>query len=166
VSLALAANPGNTTLGGTVTTNASAGVATFNNLTLTRAASGYTLAVSGGSLNAATTSSITIVAATASQWVITTQPPASVRTGAAFGLVVTAEDRFGNVATSFNKSVTLSIGTNPGHAKLGGTVTRSASAGVVTFTGLTLSRLGAGYTLIASGNGLSSATTKPFIVTA
>jgi hypothetical protein len=164
VSLALAANPGGATLGGTVTMNASAGVATFTGLTLTKAASGYTLAASGGGLSTATTSGITIVAAAASQWVITTQPPASIAVGAAFGLVVTAEDPFGNVATSFTSSVTLATASNPGGATLGGTVTRSASAGVATFTGLALNRIGTGYTLIASGNGLSSATTNPFNV--
>ena len=47
VTVGLASNPGGTTLGGTVTVAASGGVATFSGLTLTKAASGYTLYVSG-----------------------------------------------------------------------------------------------------------------------
>jgi hypothetical protein len=165
VTLALGNNPGAAALGGTTTLNATAGVASFTGLTLNKAASGYTLIASGGTLSAATTSSTTIVAATAAQWVITTQPPASVAVGAPFGLVVTAEDGFGNVNTSFNSGVTLTLGSNPGAATLGGTVTGNATSGVATFTGLTLNQAGAGYTLIASGSGLSAATTSPFSVT-
>jgi LysM repeat protein len=166
VSLTLAANPGGATLGGTITINANAGVATFTGLTLNKTASGYTLQASSGSLSVATTSSVTVATAAAAQWVITTQPPASVTAGASFGLVVTAEDSFGNVNTSFNNSVTLALGSNPGGATLRGTVNRNATAGVVTFSGLTLNRAGAGYTLIASGGSLSSATTNPFNVAA
>jgi hypothetical protein len=144
VRLALGANPGGATLGGTVTVNASAGVATFTGLNLTRAASGYTLVASGGSLSPATTSAIQVVAATATQWVVTTEPPASVTAGSGFGLTVTAEDRYGNVATSFNNSVALAIASNPGGATLGGTVTLNASAGVATCSGLTLNMAASG----------------------
>ncbi len=126
VSLALAANPGGATLGGASTGTAQAGVMTFTGLTLNKAALGYTLAASGGSLTAATTNSITIVAAPASQWVITTQPPASVTAGAGFGLVVAAEDSFGNVAPSYTGSVSLALASNPGGATLSGRPSRRA----------------------------------------
>ena len=46
MTVALANNPGGATLGGTLTATASDGVATFSGLTLTTAASGYTLEVS------------------------------------------------------------------------------------------------------------------------
>ena len=54
---------------------------------------------------------------------MTTQPPASVTAGSGFGLVVTAEDGFGNVDPTFTGSVTLALANNPGGATLGGTLT-------------------------------------------
>ncbi len=164
VSLALASNPGGATLGGASTGTAQAGVMTFTGLTLNKAALGYTLAASGGGLTAATTNSITIVAAQASQWVITTQPPASVTAGAGFGLVVAAEDSFGNVAPSYTGSVSLALASNPGGATLGGASTLSASAGVATFTGLTLNKAGGPDSLQASGGTLTAATTTGILV--
>ena len=69
VTLALANNPNAATLGGTFTINASAGVATFAGLTLDKAGAGATLRASGTGLSSATTSTITVNAATASQLV-------------------------------------------------------------------------------------------------
>ena len=54
---------------------------------------------------------------------MTTQPPASVIAGIGFGLVVTAEDAFGNVDPTFTGIVTLALASNPGGATLGGTLT-------------------------------------------
>src|SRR5262249_60909792 len=51
VTLALASNPGGGTLGGTLTVTASGGVATFSDLTLTKAASGYTLTTTTSALS-------------------------------------------------------------------------------------------------------------------
>ncbi len=164
VALALAANPGGATLGGVLTGTASAGAFTFTGLMLNKAAMGYTLAASGGSLSAATSNSITIVAAPASQWVIATQPPASLTAGVAFGLVVSAEDSFGNVAPSYTGNVSLALAANPGGATLGGAVTQSASAGVASFTGLTLNKAGGPYSLKASGGTLTAATTNGILV--
>ncbi len=48
VTLALGANPGGSTLGGTATVNAVAGLATFSTLSLNRTGTGYTLAASSG----------------------------------------------------------------------------------------------------------------------
>ena len=60
VTLALGANPGGSTLSGTATVAAVAGVATFSNLSLNRAGIGYTLAASSGVLTGATSSPFTI----------------------------------------------------------------------------------------------------------
>src|SRR5207248_242315 len=75
VALALASNPGGTSLGGTPSVAAVGGVATFSALSLNNAAAGYTLQVTGGGLSGATTSPIAVIAAPATQLVITTQPP-------------------------------------------------------------------------------------------
>ncbi len=54
VTVALGANPGKATLGGTTTTNAVNGIATFANLSIQNVSAGYTLTASSGTLLDAT----------------------------------------------------------------------------------------------------------------
>jgi hypothetical protein len=95
-----------------------------------------------------------------SQLVITSQPPASVVVGSAFGLTVQVKDGLGNLVTSGN--ATVALGNNPGNATLGGNLTAPIVNGVATFSGLTLSQTGTGYTLTvtAGGNTGTQATTS------
>ena len=160
VSVALANNPTGATLGGTLSVTASQGVATFSGLTLTTAASGYTLGVSSSGLSRATSSAITVTPAAATQVVITQQPPASVVVNTGFGLQASIEDAYGNVVTSASSTVKVALANNPGGAKLGGTLSVKASKGVATFSGLTLNKVGTGYTLQVTSSGLSSATSR------
>ena len=88
------------------------------------------------------------------------QPPGTVLAGSRFGLIVSAEDSSGIVTTSFNGTVTVALLNNPGGATLGGTLSVTAQSGVATFTGLTLDKVGTGYTLQVSSNGLTAATTN------
>ena len=97
--------------------------------------------------------------------VVTTQPPANVTAGTAFGLTVTVEDRSGAVDASFSGTVTLTLATNPSGATLGGTLSVPVRSGVAAFTGLTLDNVGTGYTLQVSSSGLTSLTTSAFNVT-
>lgn len=62
VTVAFGANPGNGTLGGTVTAAPAAGVVTFGDLTVDKAGAGYTLSASGASLPAVESSAFDIVA--------------------------------------------------------------------------------------------------------
>src|SRR5262249_44037545 len=133
---------------------------------LNKAASGYTLQVTGGGLTAATTGSISITAGAATQLVVTTPPPATITAGSAFGLTITAEDALGNVATTFSVSVTLALSSNPGGGRRGGTLTVPAASGVAVSSGLTLTRSGTGYALRATSGSLSAATTAAISVTA
>jgi hypothetical protein len=64
VTIALDSNPGNATLGGTVTVPAIDGVAVFSDLTMDRAGTGYTLGVSSGSLSPASTDLFDVIGAT------------------------------------------------------------------------------------------------------
>lgn len=100
------------------------------------------------------------------QLVVTTQPPASVATGAGFGITVTAETSPGSVDTGFNGTVTAVLEENPTLATLGGTLTATATDGVATFSGLTIDTVGTAYTLLAWASGLVSAETNTFDVTA
>ena len=62
--------------------------------------------------------------------------------------------------------MTLALANNPASATLGGTLTVTAVGGVATFSGLTLDKPGSGYTLTATNDGLTSATSATFAVTA
>ena len=165
VTVALASNPGGATLGGTLTVTASDGVATFSGLTLTKAASGYTLAATSSGLGRGVTSAITVTPAAATQLVITQQPPATVKVSSAFALQASIEDAYGNVVTTASGTVSVAFANNPTGATLGGTLTVTASQGVASFTNLTINKIGSGYTLQVSSSGLTSATSNPINVT-
>jgi streptogramin lyase len=165
VTVAIANNPGGATLGGTLSVTAASGVATFSGLTLTKAASGYTLSVSGGGFGEGVTNAITVTPAATTQLVITTQPPATVKVSTGFGLQASIEDQYGNVVTTATNTLSVAFANNPTGATLGGTLTVTASAGVASFTNLTINKTGSGYTLQVSSTGLTSATSNPINVT-
>jgi hypothetical protein len=164
ISIAMAANPGGSTLGGTLAVTAVKGVASFSGLTLNKVGSGYALKATSGSLTAATTTAFTVTSAAASQLVVSSQPPSSVTAGSGFGLTITVEDRFGNVVSSFTGKVTIALAANPSGSTLGGTLTVTAVKGLATFSGLTLNKPGNGYRLKTTSSGLTSATTSAFNV--
>jgi streptogramin lyase len=165
VTVALASNPGGATLGGTLTATASDGVATFSGLTLTTAASGYTLDVSASGLGAGASNAITVIPAAASQVVITTEPPSTVKVSAAFGLQASIEDQYGNVVTTDTNTVKVAFANNPTGATLSGTLSVAASQGIATFSGLEINKTGTGYTLQVTSSGLSPATSTAINVT-
>jgi hypothetical protein len=166
VTVAIGTNPGGGTLSGTLVQAAAAGVATFTGLSINKTGSGYTLTASATGLTGATSSGFAITPAAATQLVVATAPPASTAAGTSFGLVLDARDTYGNLATGFTGSVTVAIGTNPGGGTLSGTLVQAASAGVATFTGLSINMVGAGYTLTAAASGLTGTTTGGFAITA
>jgi streptogramin lyase len=165
VTVALNGNPGDSTLGGTLSVPASNGVASFGGLTLNKAASGYTLEVSSSGLGGVATSPFPVTPAAASQLVITQQPPATVTVNGTFGLQATIEDAYGNVVTSSSNTVKVALADNPAGAKLGGTLSIKSSLGVAAFSGLTLNKVGSGYKLQVSSSGLSGAITSAIAVT-
>ncbi len=165
VTLTLANNPGYGNLGGPVTVQAVNGVATFYGLWLNKAGSGYTLTASTGAVSVTTTTGITVMAGTATQLAVVSQPY-SVYAGTGFGLLIEAEDAYGNEVTSYNGNVTLSLASNPAHGVLGGKLTMKMVNGVASFTGLTLSKIGNGYVIKAIGGSLAAGLTAPISVTA
>ena len=165
VTLSIASGPAGATLDGTVTVAAVAGVAMFPNVSITRAGTGYTLTAQSGVLTGATTNSFNISPAAAAQLAFTVQPAsASVGAPIAPPVEVTALDAFANTVTSFAGTVTISIGTNPGGATLGGTTSVNAVAGVATFSTLSLNAAGSGYTLTAASGALTQASSAPFTI--
>jgi hypothetical protein len=107
---------------------------------------------------------VNVAPTAAARLAVTTQPPGTVAAGAGFGLTVSAEDAYGNLATPFSGGVAVALAANPGGSTLGGTLTLNAMNGVATFSRLTLNKPGNGYTLQATSNGLTPATTGPINV--
>src|SRR5207248_469781 len=108
VIVAIATNPGASTLSGTTSVAASSGVAAFSTLSLNKAASGYTFSASATGLTGATSASFSISPAAAAALVFSTQP-SSATAGVAISPVVgvTAQDSFGNTATGFGGTITV-----------------------------------------------------------
>ncbi len=166
VTISLASNPSGGVLGGTLTAAAVAGVATFSNLTIDRAGTGYALGAAGAGLTGATSAAFNVTAGVATRLAFLTQPTTTTA-GAAFSPAVQVEilDAVGNRVTTATSTVTIAIGTNPGGSTLGGTASVSAVAGVATFAGVSLNRTGTGYTLDATSGGLTPATSAAFDIT-
>jgi len=101
----------------------------------------------------------------ADHFAATQQPPSSITAGSPFGLTVQADDRSGNLDSSFNGTVTVGLASDPGGATLGGTLSVTASSGVATFSNLALTQAAAGYTLAVSSSGVDSVTTSAITVT-
>src|SRR5437588_535727 len=141
ITIALGSSPSGGTLSGTKTVSAVNGVATFSNLIITKAGTGYRLAATASGLTGATSSSFSVSAASASALVFTVEPSnTQTATSIAPAVQVTARDAYGNTATSFNGSLTMSIGQNPGGGTLSGTKTVTAVNGVGTFSDLKIDR--------------------------
>src|SRR5439155_40507 len=64
----------------------------------------------------------------------------------------------------FTGNITVAIGTNPSIGTLTGTLTHAAVSGVASFSGLSIDKVGTGYTLTATGAG--STTSAAFNITA
>ncbi len=132
VSLALGSNPGSTSLGGTTTVNAVAGVATFTSALLTKAASGYTLVASASGLTPATSSAFSIIPAEPATVSISGGNNQSSVIGLLLGtpLAVTVADAYSNLVP--NVPVTWSVLTGGG--SLGSSSSQTNASGVATNT--------------------------------
>ncbi|MDX2183760.1 MAG: hypothetical protein SFW08_07245 [Gemmatimonadaceae bacterium] len=166
ITIALGANPGNTTLVGTLTRSTVQGIATFDNLSLATLASGYTLVASSTAFGAATSNAFDVGPGNPAQLAFVVQP-ASRTAGTVIGPAVQVQirDASGNPVVSSTDTVRLSLGANPGTDTLRGTLAVAAVGGIATFSDLRLRRAAAGITLRATGTGLTAATSSAFSIT-
>ena len=97
---------------------------------------------------------VTVSLATATTLVFTTEPGGGTAGGAwATQPIVEVQDDYGNtITTDSTTEVTVAIDTNPGIGILSGTATVTVSSGVATFSGLSIDKVGAGYTLAATSD--------------
>src|SRR5882672_5337780 len=167
VSIAPGNNPGGATLRGTTPVAAVSGVATFFDLSLDKAGTGYTLTASASGFTPVISTAFDITPGAATQLAFTVQPSNTVA-GATIGpaVQVTALDPVGNPVPGFTGSVTIAFGNNPGGSTLGGTTTVAAVNGVASFGDLSANKTGTGYWLTATATGLSTATSSAFTITA
>jgi len=160
VTLAIGANPGSGTVGGTLTVNAISGVATFSGLSIDKPGTGYTLTAKSTGLTGATSASFNITPL--AKLAFGVQPSHTVIGNKIAAVTVKVLDSFGNLVTTPNYAVTLALTANPGGGTLSGTRSVTTVNGVATFTDLSLNKLGNGYTLTASSTGLTGTTSNPF----
>lgn len=169
VTVAIGTNPGGGTLSGTVSVAATGGVATFANLSINKAGSGYKLVASSAGLTSATSSSFTVSAGAATELIFTQQPGGGAA-GTAWSTQprVAIRDAFGNTVTSSVVPVTLAI--TAGSGASGAVLTcsanpRNASAGIATFSGCRIDDAASDYTLTATAAGLAPAISDAFVMT-
>ena len=155
------------TLSGTTSVNAIAGVASFSDLSINKSGPGYTLVATRTGLSSDESNSFDITPGPATKLVFTT-PPSNVTAGTAIApaVVVTAQDALNNTVTSFGGLVTMAFGTNAGSGTLSGTLSQTAGSGVATFPDLSIDKAASGYTLKATGGGLTQAISSTFTVSA
>jgi alpha-tubulin suppressor-like RCC1 family protein len=151
--------------GGSITVNAVDGVASFSGLTIEKAAAGYTLTASSGSLKGATSNAFSITAAAAAQLAFMTQPSQTEGSEPVKPAVrLQIRDRFSNHVTAATNQVTIGLAANPSQSPISGTLTVAADAGVATFSNVRIDRPSSGYRLAAAADGLAGATSAAFTI--
>ena len=163
VTVAIETNPGGGTLSGPATASPVNGLATFYNLSIDRVASGYTLSASAAGLTGATSTPFVVVAGPAAQLAFAVEP-SSARTGNSItpAVQVVIQDAFGNTAPTATNIVTAALANNPGAGTLSGTTSVTPVNGRAIFSDLSVDKEGTGYTLAASADGLTAATSVAF----
>jgi hypothetical protein len=149
VTATLDSNPSSGMLAGTTSVNAAAGIATFNNLRLDKAGTGYTLRMSSPGVFPAISNAFNVTPGAADHLVFAAQPM-SVAPGATMApVVVDVVDSVGN-PTPASGQVHIALAANPAGATLSGTADVAAPNGVATFSNLSVSRAATGLHLVAT----------------
>ncbi|WP_224361636.1 S8 family serine peptidase [Hyalangium versicolor] len=161
ISVSLGNNPTGGALSGTTVVNAAGGTVSFGDLSVDKAGLNYTLVVGGSGLYADTSVGFDVAVGAATQLAFTASPVGSVASGSPFTVKVAVRDAGGNVVTSASAPVTLTF-TSASGATLSGTTVATPVNGVATFTGLSVDKVGTGYTIQASASGIASATSPAF----
>jgi uncharacterized protein YjdB len=164
VILTLQGAAGATSLSGTTSVQAVAGVATFPDLTVSGPATGLTLRAESGPIASAVSAAFDIFGTTP-QLIFSTQPPPSAVAGVTLPPVrVQLKDAQGGNLAVAGVPVTITLGPS---GTIIGTLTRSTDAnGVATFDDLMMdSRAGTGFTLTATATGYTTAVSDAFAIT-
>lgn len=138
-----------------------AGRRTFANaITLRQAGSRQVTATDRANASLSASRQVTVLPASASRLTFTRQPASRSVRAALPSVEVTIVDAQGNTVNTNTPTITLAL-TQTG-ATLEGSLSAAPTAGVASFTSLSLAQEGTGYILTASASGLASATSAPF----
>jgi hypothetical protein len=151
-------------LQGTTTLALNHGIASFTNLFDDKAET-IALSFSGGGLTTGPSTDISI-SQQATQLVIKTEPSATLTAGQTFAVepVIQEEDRFGNLVTGDNSTV-VTVSFTGAAGGLQGSTSVTVSAGVATFTNLSVDHAPQVGSLEFSSNGLTSAVSSSITIT-
>lgn len=141
------------------------GIATFPTLRLRRVSPGTRLIATAPGVVGAQTELFPVRAGPPVALVYTSQPDSAVAGVPVPRLRIEARDIGGNIATSANGVVTVSVATGPSGAFVAGTATADLVQGVAELQGVILPRAGVGYTLqatIVGVDGVTPAITRTF----
>jgi len=171
VTLAFGNNPAGGTLSGTLTLNAVNGVATFSDLSVAKAGSGYNLRATSPGLTSATSATFSILPGPAARLAFRAEPSGG-DPGQPFADQprVAVEDAAGNLVTTGTASASMiTLAVVPGSGTGGSTLSCTlnplkAAGGVAGFTGCALDLAGKGYQLRATSGTLSAAVSDPFAI--
>jgi hypothetical protein len=140
VTVALETSPAGGVLEGTLTVNAVNGLASFADLVIKQAGTGYSLKATSPTLTEAISPTFTVVPAGASQ-ISMTGMPASVTAGDLSTVEVTLRDAFGNLATTYTGTVRFTS-SDPSAGLPADYTFTATDAGQMTFGGISLKRAG------------------------
>ena len=172
VTLAIAKDPGvlKARLSGRSQAVASAGVATFSDLSIDQIGNGFTLlaTIQAGSVSKESTPfNITAVPGpgpgTARTLTFVQQPQPTTAGMAIPPVQVAALDSAGRTVTTFTGPITVLLGANPGGDPLS-PQTVNAVNGLATFANLRIDKAAPGYTLVATANGLPNVPSTAFTI--
>jgi len=149
----------NTVSGSTVISSNMAGVAVFSNLFITKTAT-YTLSASATGLTKVSSNTFTISPALG-KFTFLTQPTSTTAGGSLGNVSVKVVDAYGNPLVNTSVTVRISSGTLNGT-----TTTATNSLGQVTYTNLSVSTPGNGYTLSVSASNSTAGSSSAFNITA
>ena len=144
---------------------ASSGVAAFVGCSITGTAGAFTLVATATGLTSVTTSAITLTPGAATKLAVTT-PAAGAANTVAFTTqpVIAVQDSGGNTVTTSSAAVTLALTSGTG-TLVCTTNPVTAVSGVAAVSGCSITGTAGAFTLMASANGLTSAT-SPLTMTA
>jgi adhesin/invasin len=164
VSLALASNPAGATLEGVRSVVAAEGLATFADVRIARAGSGYTLAATAPGLETAVSAPFNVTLGGLAGFFIEAAGGGAIvarEVGVPFEVRITARDAAGNVIPSFNGTVSVS---STGTLSMGAGTTAPFNAGLLGSHRVAFAAAGT-FTLTASDGGLET-TSDPFVIDA
>jgi MYXO-CTERM domain-containing protein len=169
VSVSLVSNPSGAMLRGATSVTPVDGVATFDNLAVSKPGLNYVLLAGAGGLRADTSLGFDVTARAQgdnADKLVFRAAPETFEAGAELtSIEVELQDADGNVLTGSSATVTLSLEENPAGGQLLGNTTVAAVNGVATFTGLSVRKAGNGYVLAANANGFDTGASSAFAVT-